>query len=81
MQTIIWFASILAVFTGLKFVYMVFKRLGSKNSMNDVIDRMEDGMANAADTVAGYWKKSKKKRMAEKRAKKKMQEQPIVTIR
>jgi len=72
MQTILWFAGVLAVWTGLKFVFMVFKRLGSKNSMNDLIDRMEDGMADAADTVAGYCKKTRRR---------KKEEQPIVTIR
>ena len=73
MQAILWFAGVLAVWTGLKFVFMVFKRLGSKNSMNDLIDRMEDGMADAADTVAGYCKKQRKR--------KKEEERPIVTIR
>ena len=73
MQTVLWFAGVLCVWTAMKFVFMVFKRLSSKNSMNDLIDRMEDGMAEAADNVAGYCKK--------KRRMKKEKEQPIVTIR
>lgn len=73
MQTILWFAGICLVWTGIKFVFMVFKRLGSKNSMNDLIDRMEDGMAKGADTVA--------KNMKARKERKKEQEQPIVTIR
>lgn len=72
MKLILTFAGVMAVWTGLKFVFMVFKRLGSKNSMNDLIDRMEDGMSDAADTVAGKWQKRKKD---------KRKEQPIVTIR
>lgn len=76
MQTILWFAGVCLVWTGLKFVFMVFKRLGSKNSMNYLIDRMEDGMANAADEVAGYYNKRKKNK-----SKKRKEEQPIVTIR
>ena len=74
MQTILWFAGILAVWTGIKFVFMVFKRLGSKNTMNDLIDRMEDGMSDAADTVAKGLKNRKARKEAEK-------ERPIVTIR
>lgn len=74
MQTILWFAGVCLVWTGLKFVFMVFKRLGSKNSMNSLIDKMEDGMAEAADNVAGYYKKKKRSRKEQK-------EQPIVTIR
>ena len=73
MKTILWFAGVLAVWTGIKFVFMVFKRLGSKNTMNDVIDRMEDGMADAADSVAGYYKKKRSRRRNKK-------EQPIVEI-
>lgn len=74
MQTILWFAGVLAVWTGLKFVFMVFKRLSSKNSMNNLLDRMEDGMADAADTVANGWKNRKTR-------KRKEEERPIVTIR
>lgn len=71
MQTIIWFAGVLATWYGLKFVFMVFKRLGSKNTIDDVLDRAEQKMADAADSVAGYCKKKRKKK----------EEQPIVTIR
>ena len=73
METILWFAGVLATWYGLKFVFMVFKRLGSKNTINDLLDRAEDSMANAADSVAGYCKKTRRR--------KKEQEQPIVTIR
>ena len=73
METILWFAGVLAMWTGLKFVFMVFKRLGSKNTMNNLIDRMEDGMAEAADNVAGYCERRKRRKHDEER--------PIVTIR
>ena len=73
MEVILWFAGVLAVWTGLKFVFMVFKRLGSKNTLNDLLDRAEDSMADAADTVAKGWQSRKKRR--------KEQERPIVTIR
>lgn len=70
MQTILWFAGVLATWYGLKFVFMVFKRLGSKNTINDILDRAEDRMADGADQVAGYFKRKGKKK-----------EQPVVTIR
>lgn len=73
MQTILWIAGVLAMWTCIKFIFLVFKRLGSKNSMNDMLDRMEDSMAEGADKVAGYWKERKKR--------KKESEKPIVTIR
>ena len=74
MQTILWLAGVLATWTAIKFVFMVFKRLGSKNSMNDVLDRMEDGMADAAGKVAAKVKDRKTRRSRQ-------EEQPIVTIR
>lgn len=73
MQTILWIAGVLAMWTAIKFVFLVFKRLGSKNSMNDLLDRMEDTMVDGADAVAGYFKQKKRK--------KKESEKPIVTIR
>lgn len=75
MELVLWLAGVMATWTAIKFVFMVFKRLGNKNSMNDVIDRMEDGMTDAAEKVAGYLKKQKGKR------KSKEEERPIVTIR
>ena len=59
------------MWTGIKFVFLVFKRLSSKNAMNDLIDRAEDGLEDAAGKVAGYWKNRKRKE----------EERPIVTIR
>ena len=77
MKLILTFAGIMAVWTGLKFVFMVFKRLGSKNSMNDMIDKMEQKMEEGADQVAGYFRSQKKR----KARKKKEDNKPIVTIR
>lgn len=73
-MNLVWsLITVMAVWTALKFVFLVFKRLGNKNAMNDLIDRMEDGMADGADKVAGYLKKQK--------GQKKEEERPIVTIR
>lgn len=74
-MNLVWsLITVMAVWTALKFVFLVFKRLGNKNAMNDLIDRMEDGMVQGADTVAGYIKKNRKRS-------KKDEERPIVTIR
>ena len=74
-MNLIWtIISFLAIWTALKFVILVFKRLGNKNSMNDLIDSMEEKMTEGADCVAGYLKKKKKRTTEE-------EERPIVTIR
>lgn len=73
MEIVLWFVGVMAMWTALKFVFMVFKRLGSKNSMNDLIDKMEDGMQDAADNVASGFKSMKEKRRQKK-------EQPVVII-
>lgn len=74
-MNLVWsLITVMAVWTALKFVFLVFKRLGNKNAMNDLIDKMEDGMVQGADTVAGYIKKNRKRS-------KKEEERPIVTIR
>lgn len=71
MQTIFWFAGVLATWYGLKFVFMVFKRLGSKSTINDILDRAEDSMSDAADNVAKHFKERKRKK----------EEEPWITIR
>lgn len=74
MKLILSFAGLLAVIYAIKFVCLVFKRLGSKDSMNRFIDNMEGKMSEGADKVAGYWKKRNRKKKAQKKVK------PIVTI-
>ena len=74
-MNLVWsLITIMAIWTALKFIFLVFKRLGNRNAMNDLIDKMEDGMVQGADTVAGYIRKNRKKS-------KEKDEQPIVTIR
>lgn len=71
---LVWmYVCICAIILALKFVRRVFKRLGDSMTMDDAIDRIENGMDNAADKVAGYFKGRKRKRKEE--------EKPIVTIR
>ena len=72
-----WIIGVVFVFNAmrivLKFMNKVFKRLGSDAAMDYALDKTEDAMDNAANSVAGYLKKQKRRR--------KEQEQPIVTIR
>lgn len=72
METILWLAGVLATLYGIKFVFLVFKRLGSKNNINNVLDRMEDSMTEAAGKVANGIKNRKNRNE---------EERPIVTIR
>lgn len=81
MNLIITLVSVLAVWTGLKFVFLVFKRLGSKNSMNDFIDGIGEKMNEKADEFAGYLKKKEKERKRKARMKKAEEDRPVVTIR
>lgn len=70
MNLIITLIGFLALWTVLKFVFLVFKRLGSKNNMNKFIDGMEYKMSEGADKVATAWKNRKRKEP----------EKPTVTI-
>lgn len=63
LEFILWVAGLFATWIGLKFVFLLFKRLGSRNAINDVIDRAEDSLADAADKVAGAWKSRKKEKV------------------
>lgn len=71
MQFVWWLTGVLATLGGIKFVWMVFKKLTSKENLEAVLDRAEDGMNNTADRIGNYFKKKK----AEK------DNRPIVTIR
>lgn len=56
----IWtLAGIMAVIMGCRFIVILFKRIGSKENLNAVIDRAEDGMAAAGKKVSDFVKKKK----------------------
>lgn len=78
MQFVWWITGVLATITGVRFVFIVFKRLTSKENINLLVDRANEGLHNTADKVEFYIKKKQKER-----AKKKKEEanRPIVTIR
>lgn len=62
-QFIVWMVSVLATWVALKFVFLLFKRLGSRNSIEQVIDGAENKLSEAADKVAGAWKARKKEKV------------------
>lgn len=77
MMNLVWtYITICVVLLALKFVHRVYKRMGDRTNMDDVIDRANEKMNDAADKVAGYWKETKNKKRS-----KKDEERPIVTIR
>ena len=63
----------LAILAGCRFVILVFKRLTSKENMNDLLDKANEGFHTAADKVVNS--------ISERKEKKKKEKQPIVTIR
>ena len=75
MEFVWWLVSVLATFAAIRFVWMVFRRLTSKETMQLMLDKMNNGMHNTADRVA-MWIKSKPK----KRKKKKNDRKCYVTI-
>ena len=73
MELVLWLTGVLVTIAGCRFVILVFKRLTSREAMNDLIDKASEGFHNAADKVANNIKEKKKKKNEER--------QPIVTIR
>ena len=59
MNFVLWLAGVMAVIMGCRFIIVLFKRIGSKENLNAVIDRAERGAAAAAGKVGDYMKKKK----------------------
>lgn len=83
MQIVWWLTGVLVTISAIRFVFLVFKKLMTKDNMNDLIDRANEGIHNAANKVVnGIEKKcyeSRKKRARKKREEMK-KNRPIVTI-
>lgn len=65
MKLILTIVCFLALWTAIKFVFLVFRRLGNKNNMNRFIDGCEDKMYDAADRVANKFRSKKGKEKPE----------------
>ena len=66
MEFVWWLVSVLATFAAIRFVWMVFRRLTSKENMQLMLDKMNNGMHNTADRVVMWIKKRPKKRKKKK---------------
>ncbi len=75
MKLIWWLICFLTLWTILKFVVLVFKRLGSKTSLNRLIDKGEDKMKDGADRFADWVRSGKREKEKEEDY-----EKPEVTI-
>lgn len=73
MQFVYWLTGVCITIACCKIVLRVFRRLTSKDNIDDMIDRATDGINNTADRVADSIRQKKEQRKKEK--------QPIVTIR
>lgn len=72
-----WLIGVLATISAIKFVWMIFKSLTSKENMRRVMEKANDGLHDAAEDVS-YWIKKKN---AERKKKKSKKNQPMITIR
>lgn len=81
MQFVWWMTGVLATITAVRFVVLVFKRLTSKENMNYLLDRANDGLHNTADKVGNYLKDKNQKKKKKRTRSKKVDNRPIVTIR
>ncbi len=70
MEFVLWLAGVMATIVACKFVFAVFRRLGSKANLEAVIDRANEGISNGANRMVDHFKKRKERK----------QEKPIVTI-
>ena len=73
MKLVIWLIGICCIIAACKFVFIVFKRLCSKENMYAAMDAAGTGIYKAARKVTN--------KIEEKREQKKKESRPIVTIR
>ena len=78
-----WVAGVLLTFAGIKFVWVLFRTLLSKETMEDVVDSIGDSIHNAGERMATAVKKSAQKHRQKKKVvkAKKQQEPPLISIR
>ncbi len=63
---VLWFAGIMATFVGLKFVFVVFHTLFSKESMKGCLNSIGDKIENANERVVNKVKEKAEQRKARK---------------
>lgn len=65
MELVWWFTGVMATIAALRFVWMFFKKMTSKESLTAILEKASDGLENAAEKL--------KDRAMEKRLKKEEQ--------
>ena len=76
MQFVWWLTGVCFVIALSRFVILVFKRLMSKENMDDLIDKANNGLHSAANKAVD----SIEQHIDKRREKKKERERPIVEI-
>ena len=62
MQLVWWFAGVLATLAGIKFVFAVFRKLTSKEQIDNLMQKANDGIHNTSERVAYYIKQRKEEK-------------------
>ena len=73
MQFLWWLTGVMAVIAGCRFILLVFRKLTSKESMEAVLNKAENGLKKTATNATDFLKKKKQERHEFER--------PKVTIR
>ena len=67
MQFVWWLTGVLATVAMCKFVLLVFKKLTSKENLETVLEKANNGLHDAADNVGEYLKKKQRQRKKKNR--------------
>ena len=71
MEFVLWLAGVMVTLVACKFIFQIFRRIGSKENLNAAIDRINDGINSGVETVANKFRE---------RRRQKEEEKPVVTI-
>lgn len=74
-----WLISVLAPVVAIRFVWMIFKYLTSKENMCYMLEKADNGLRNTANTFSD-WMKKKSKERKKRQNQKRREQRPIVTI-
>lgn len=66
MKFVFWLTGVCAIIAACKFVILVFKKVTSKENMNEMLDRANYGLQDAANRAASWYDKNKERRKKQK---------------
>ena len=67
MEFLWWLTGVFATIMAIRFLILVFKRISSKENLEAIIDKAQDGIRNGAEKVGDYVKNKKNKKNNEPR--------------